>query len=95
MKKFVKGIAKMEWKKVRTRNEPLDLRVYALAAFRLLNANMKKISKKINGEPEEVQETAEGEVHIMEQEQALVPPQIKKIRRPARRKKTGGFAKRW
>lgn len=95
VKKFVKGIAKMEWKKVRTRNEPLDLRVYALAAFRLLNANMKKISKKINGEPEEVQETAEGEVHIMEQEQALVPPQIKKIRRPARRKKAGGFAKRW
>ena len=38
--RFSKGFRKREWKKVRARNEALDLRVYAIAAYALLNTNI-------------------------------------------------------
>lgn len=38
--RFSKGFRRREWKKVRARNEALDLRVYALAAYTLLNINV-------------------------------------------------------
>lgn len=38
--RFSKGFRRREWKKVRARNEALDLRVYALAAYTLLNVNV-------------------------------------------------------
>jgi len=44
--KFSKGFRKREWKKTRARNEALDLRVYALAAFAIANINMKALSQK-------------------------------------------------
>ena len=47
VKKYVKGIARMEFKQTRPRNEALDLMVYNLAAFRSLNANMPVIQKKL------------------------------------------------
>ena len=46
--RFSKGFRKREWKKVRTRNEALDLRVYAIAAYTMLNANINTlIDRKI------------------------------------------------
>ena len=93
VRKFVKGVARMEWKKTRVRNEPLDLRVYALAAFRMLNANMKRISKKINGEAEAEPEIEPINIEIRQQESALIA-QVKP-KRGRMKKKTGGFAKRW
>ena len=47
IKKYVKGIPRMEFKQLRQRNEALDLMVYNLAAFRSLNANMSVIQKKL------------------------------------------------
>lgn len=48
--KFIKGYARREWRKIKPRNEPLDCRVYALAALRLLNPNWKALARRI-GEP--------------------------------------------
>ena len=47
IKRYVKGIPRMEFKQMRPRNEALDLMVYNLAAFRSLNANMSVIQKKL------------------------------------------------
>jgi phage terminase large subunit GpA-like protein len=47
IKKYVKGIPRMEFKQLRPRNEALDLMVYNLAAFRSLNANMQIIQQKL------------------------------------------------
>ena len=48
IKRYVKGIPRMEFKQLRQRNEALDLMVYNLAAFRSLNANMSVIQKKLS-----------------------------------------------
>ena len=48
IKKYSKGIPRMEFKKVRSRNEALDLMTYNLGAFRSLNANMPLIQKKLS-----------------------------------------------
>ena len=47
IKRYVKGIPKFEFKRLRPRNEALDLLVYNLACFRSLNANMEMIQKKL------------------------------------------------
>jgi phage terminase large subunit GpA-like protein len=60
IKKYVKGIPRMEFKQLRPRNEALDLMVYNLAAFRSLNANMAIIQKKLaeirKSEPKRLQQ---------------------------------------
>ena len=48
MKLYVKGIPKMEFKRLRPRNEALDLMVYNLACFRSLNANFNMIQKRLD-----------------------------------------------
>ena len=47
VKRYVKGIPKFEFKRLRPRNEALDLMVYNLASFRSLNANMEMIQKRL------------------------------------------------
>lgn len=51
MTKFVKGFKRMEWTKVRPRNEPWDCRVYATAAFEMLqvdvNAQRKSLLRQV------------------------------------------------
>lgn len=44
--RYFKGRPRREWVKIRARNEALDCRVYATAAFALLNINMEAIAKK-------------------------------------------------
>jgi len=52
--RFSKGFRKREWKKVRARNEALDLRVYAIAAYALLNTNINAlIDRKQSSEPKQ------------------------------------------
>ena len=55
VKRYSKGIPRMEFKKMRARNEALDLMTYNLGAFRSLNANMAVIQKKL-GEMRKVKE---------------------------------------
>jgi phage terminase large subunit GpA-like protein len=45
--RYVKGFAKREWIKTRTRNEALDCRVYALAALQILNPDFELLAKNI------------------------------------------------
>ena len=44
--RYHKGYPKNEWKKTRTRNEALDVRVYAIAALAILNVNMDSMFKR-------------------------------------------------
>ena len=44
--KYRRGFKKREWVLMRPRNEALDCRVYALAAFTLLNADLNMIAEK-------------------------------------------------
>jgi len=44
--KYFKGRPRMEWTKIRTRNEALDCRVYATAALAILNLNLEALSKQ-------------------------------------------------
>jgi phage terminase large subunit GpA-like protein len=44
--KYFKGRPRREWVKVRTRNEALDCRVYALAALSILNLNLEAVYKQ-------------------------------------------------
>lgn len=45
---YKQGVAYQVWKKIRTRNEPLDLRVYNIAALEILNPNLDAIQKPQN-----------------------------------------------
>lgn len=47
IKKYSKGIPSFEFKKIRPRNESLDLMVYNIGAFTSLNANMKLVQKNL------------------------------------------------
>jgi phage terminase large subunit GpA-like protein len=44
VKRYKKGVPYVVWKKVRERNEPIDLRVYNTAALEILNPNLDKIT---------------------------------------------------
>lgn len=44
--KYHKGFARREYVKTRTRNEALDMRVYAMAAFSILNLNINALANK-------------------------------------------------
>ena len=57
IKKYSKGIPRLEFKKMRPRNEALDLMVYNLGAFRSLNANMPLIQKRLGEVRRETKET--------------------------------------
>lgn len=47
VRRYVKGFAKVEWEKVRPRNEALDCRVYALAALVCRNFDLNAIAKRV------------------------------------------------
>lgn len=58
--KYFKGRPKMEWQKIRTRNEALDCRVYATAALAILNANLQTLYQQAQNRvqsPEQAQPT--------------------------------------
>ena len=57
--RFSKGFRKREWKKIRPRNEALDYRVYVLAAYALLNANINQFANRIDRKIETVEPNSE------------------------------------
>ena len=78
--KYSQGRAKRTWIKTRARNEALDVRVYALGAFALLNTNINRIAQRIENrrisDPVKVDnEPVTG--------------------RPVRRRPSGGFVNSW
>ena len=42
--RYKQGVAYQVWKKIRSRNEPLDLRVYNIAALEILNPNLEQMA---------------------------------------------------
>jgi phage terminase large subunit GpA-like protein len=96
--KYVKGFPARQWvpKSSSVRNEPLDCRVYALAAFTGLNANLKKIAARLAlkaTKPPEEKEEAEDATPDKEPESPVVPRPKKQTNR--RRPRGGGFVKGW
>ncbi len=84
--KYHKGFPSRVWVKHRTRNEALDVRVYAIAAFSILNVNIDSLVKRFYANIEKrVVGSANTEV---EKPHPLADP--KKVR-----PKRGGFASNW
>lgn len=50
-----RGYTQIEWHKLRTRNEGLDLMVYSLAAIEILNADLPLIAEKMRGKDKTLQ----------------------------------------
>lgn len=84
--KFIRGFAKKEWVKTRPRNEALDLRVYGLAALRILNPVYSALKKQLAP----VEEAKPAQVEAK-------PETVQKKRANARSKKArkGGFVNSW
>lgn len=81
--KYHKGYAKRAWIKTRTRNEALDVRVYAIAAFSILNVNMDSLSRKFYANVERRS--------TVEEQKPVKPHPLAAPKRPSR----GGFANSW
>lgn len=56
--KYSRGFPVRVWEKVKKRNEALDRRVYAMAAFEIANVNMEAVERRLHGKAER-QESAE------------------------------------
>jgi phage terminase large subunit GpA-like protein len=78
--RYVRGHAKRQWIKTRSRNEALDVRCYALAALSISGLNVNTIADKMlrasTDEPESVEESPD-------------------IRQKMQRKRPGGFVNKW
>lgn len=79
VKKFHKGFHRREWIKIRTRNEALDCRVYAIAALSIINANVNMIAQRSGKTDDDDDET----------------PKVRKTNRLARTPRNGGFVNGW
>jgi phage terminase large subunit GpA-like protein len=71
--RFVKGVSKREWIKTRSRNEVLDCTVYALAAFKLLNADLAALTVGLETAPRAEAETTTQEQQQNTNNQAWIP----------------------
>jgi phage terminase large subunit GpA-like protein len=96
--KMVKGVPSYFYKKIRTRNEPLDCRVLALAAVEHAAPNWKLLSQNL-ARRAETSEPAPDPPPAQEEQQAPPRPEEKTPqpprRRSKRRKKKGGFVNDW
>jgi phage terminase large subunit GpA-like protein len=54
--KYDKGFPRKEWHKIRERNEPLDCRVYAYAAMKILNPDFDAIQARVGQVSKNVQQ---------------------------------------
>lgn len=82
--KYHKGYAKRTWVKTRTRNEALDVRVYAIAAFAILNVNMDSLARRFYANVERKNVTTQ------DTKPAKPHPLV-----PKTGKSRGGFANSW
>lgn len=105
--RIVKGFTVREWHKTRDRNEPFDCRVYALAALKILNPNLKRAVDRLGpaAEVEEPDEVAKPQRVIPHRQGAGNPPiepedrpaeDVPKRRsRPKPRRRGGGWVNNW
>lgn len=84
MVKYHKGYPSRVWVKTRTRNEALDVRIYAIAALAILNVNMDSIAKRFYANMEKQKMPLEAEVEK--------PHPLLTGKKAAKR---GGFANSW
>jgi phage terminase large subunit GpA-like protein len=86
MLKYSKGFPSRVWVKTRTRNEALDVRVYAIAALAIINVNMDSVYNKFyaNVAGKMVQKTVDEPIH------PLADPKS-----AAKKRNSGGFANSW
>lgn len=82
--RYHKGFPTRTWIKTRTRNEALDVRVYAIAAFHILNVNMDSIVRRFYA-------NVAGR-NVPEKDQKPVKPHPLM---PNKRPSKGGFANNW
>lgn len=78
--RYVKGHPIREWHKMRDRNEALDCRVYAMAALKLMNPNLKRLSDRMVEEDGDEQE-AERPVTAQPKQAAELPPEAPEPRK--------------
>lgn len=101
----VKGFHVREWHKTRDRNEALDCRVYALAALKILNPNIKKLVDRLGAPVEPDPEPQEDRRPIVPHQQRQDPVKTPMAnddgigysagkRRPRKRGK-GGWVNNW
>ena len=86
--RYHKGFQRREWRKIRPRNEALDCRVYAVAAYGLLNANINAVASKIEARAIEANETEPAETQAEPMQHVIA-------QRPIRRKPSGGWVNGW
>lgn len=85
VKKYKRGYVQIVWEKIRSRNEPLDCRVYATAALKMLDVRWKAIVQKYSGMVKAPPALPEAPLH-----NSALP-------RPSRqlRQKRGGWLNSW
>jgi len=83
--KYHKGYPVRTWIKTRTRNEALDVRVYAIAAFHILNVNMDSIVRRFYA-------NVERRAELPAKKQTEKPHPLAK---PRAARPKGGFANNW
>lgn len=83
--KYHKGYPSRTWIKTRTRNEALDVRVYAIAAFHILNVNMDSVVRRFYAN---VERKSDGPTQV----EAEKPHPLAQ---PKRGRPKGGFANSW
>ena len=68
--RYHKGFAKREFVKTRTRNEALDVRVYAMAALSLLNVNLLSLAKQMKHRKEAQEEVKQQKPIVQQRKQS-------------------------
>jgi phage terminase large subunit GpA-like protein len=87
--KYIKGIPKREWHQTRPRNEALDCRVYAYAAFKIASPSLKRHAARL-AEYENTEDEEDPQPLARRPEAAQEPPtaEPKPTKRKTRRKAT-------
>lgn len=81
--RYVRGHAKRMWVKTRPRNEALDVRVYALAAYSILGMNVNTIAAKM------------GRANVVDNDETDDQPSPIVRPRLQRNRRSGGFVNNW
>lgn len=90
--KYIKGVPKREWHQTRVRNEALDCRVYAYAAFKIASPSLKRHAARL-AEYEQPEETDEKPASQDTAPEPL-PAEPKPRKRKTRRKTSTGRPRR-
>lgn len=95
--RYVKGQAVREWRKPdRARNEGTDCRIYALAALKILQPNLKQLAERLGAKqaepPKRIEPKPAAEIPQVEEEKKPAEAPKRRAMVPKRR---GGFVNNW